>query len=73
MWTSEFHKVFGKKGKKEINDRMTYLEQICCCDLTLFGLPKSLSNCPVNPTNDSRSVTLIQNFIDSLSLLQQEA
>lgn len=31
-------------GTKEMNDRMTYLEQICCCDLTPFGLPKSMSN-----------------------------
>lgn len=34
-------------GSKEMNDRMIYLEQVCCCDVTLSGLPKSTSNCPV--------------------------
>lgn len=43
-------------GSQEVSDRMTYLEQICCCDLKLFGLPKCLSNYQVNLPNDSRSV-----------------
>lgn len=45
-----------------MNDRMTYLERICCCDLTLFGLPKHTSNCPLNLTNASRFNSKLHRF-----------
>lgn len=53
LWLSAmFSRLMGLKnrirnitflGSKVMTDN---LEQICCSDLTLFGLPKSISNCP---------------------------
>lgn len=37
---------------EEMSDRMTDSEQLCCCDLTLFGLPKIMCNFLSDLSND---------------------